>query len=547
MKNLRFCKESLKKLIAGASAIVMMSLSSCGTKIPQNDKISDTQNSSVTTVDESSSMVTADKNSSSEVDNNVVKEETDYSKTGIYTENDWNKFEKRVYLSLEDTSINISESDLNTALLMLNQEYLTNTNQEKTQLILDNYFKNSEGVNVYDDANQLFQLLAEVRNYNTEYYADNNIYSLSNFLIPELVSADDMAVIVKLEEYVSVVRAYYKNTDYVPSKDEVIDIFNSVKEFGMGTGKIAGKTQVSLSNGAIFITENLVQEISVMCQEVVPKKQRAELDDKLNSINCLDNLEKSWAAMAYYVDRNTDTKFDETLYNNILNKRESLSSLVKQCTAVSDDNFDALYAIANIDFFMRDTKNVLIFEKLYGEDFNITEAYKSAEDAVAQINFYNYSIDTTKSDKEVFDLSEIFIDSKEDSLSVKGIVSAIDNLNSKDTNKINKAAKFLLDYSKYSNLATVNAYDPDTDETLLLDKNSLSKGGTQVVNWLTTYAMVTYRKEINNELYVKNTLALVDGTSDISNIYAEIVVMYDEHCALRNTEEYNYKPAKMIK
>ena len=528
MKNLRFYKETIKKLkgrvAAGATALVMLSMTSCGTKIAKNNSIKNQgdNSQSITQVD-------------------VPTYVTDYSKTGIYTESDYSHFVDNAYAGVKDIRINISKDDFNTAVLMLNQEHLTNTKENDTQLILDNYFKNSEGINVYDDANQLFQLLAEIRNYNTEYYADNNIYSFTNVIIPELLPEEELKVILKLEEYTALVREYYKGTDKAPSKEEVETIFETVSAFGMGTGKIEGKTQVSLSNGAIFVTENLVQEISVMCQNVIPFEKREELDNKLNSANGLFNLENAWSDMAYHMSRMENVEFDKDLYAKVLTKRNNLVEEVKNFS-VTDKQISSLFAIANMDYFMKDTKNVMIFKEMYGEEFDITEAYNDALSAMAQIEFHNYSSDVNN--KEMFDISKLFIDNKEDSLSVKGIMSVIDSLNSNNHASIDKAAKFLLDYSKYSNLATVNAYDEETGEILYLDKNSLSKGGTQVVNWLTLYAMVTYRSVINNDLYVENTIPLVDGNNELSDIYSEMVVMYDEHCAIRNPEEYNYEAPK---
>lgn len=526
----------VKKAIPGLTVLALsVTLSGCDNNENENN---------FSKKDKSTSSIIVEDNSSSVIEDNfdttyVEADESisDYAFSGIYTENDWNNFVNESYKKLEGTNINVTKEKFEVALLLLNQEYIQNTNEEETNKILENYFINSEGIDIYDDMNKLLELLSLIRENNTSDNAE--FYSLSNLLIPEFITPEDESIINSLENDALIVRNYYIGVDV--NEDTVKEIFESTKKFGLGKSEINGYTQADLSLGAIFITENMMQEISVMSQNVVSEESRKELDEKLNSVNGLNNLEREWYSLSegvrkYVKPIEKDTKYDE-LYNTIINYREEVYSEVKNIKDISKDGFDSLYAIANIDYFLKDTRTQYVFESLYGTDFDITDTYYKAEETLDRIMVYNMA----QPNNETVDLSRLFIDNDIDKLSVSGINYLINDFKTTDYELILDNAEFILDYSKYDNNVTINVTNESTNEVTKYPKASLSKGGTQIVNWMTYFAMVKYSNIINNDVIVESTKGLVDGHDELSNIYAEIVVMLDEKCSYRNEYEYSYK------
>lgn len=528
----------VKRVIPGLTAFALsMTLSGC----EKEDKGQNIERKT----DNTSSIVVVDDNIqiTDNIQTQEVEEEnvSDYYYSGIFTENDWNNYVDKAYKELDGTNININKESFNTALLILNQEYLQNTNEEVTNKILENYFVNSEGVNTYDDMNKLFELLSLIRENNTT--VDTKFYSLSNLLIPEFITLEDETVISSLEVDAKLAKRYYENDEKV-SEENVKNIFESAKEFGMGKANIKGYTQADLSLGATFITENLIQEISVMSQNVVSEESRNELDERLNSINSLNSIEKEWYALSegvrkYVVKDKKDTKYDKLL-SSTKEEREELYNYFKVVNDLNQDDFNNLYAIANIDYFLKDTKTTYAFEELYGKDFDLTESYYGAEDALYEILHYNFS----QPYDSKLDISKLFIDNEVDKYSVAGISYLIGELQTSDVEYTKETAEFILDYSKYDNDVTINVTNNTTGEVVKYPKASLSKGATQIVNWMTYFAMVTYSENINDSIIVESTKGLVDGHNELSNIYAEIVVMLDEKCSYKNEEEYSYKLTK---
>lgn len=528
----------VKRVIPGLTAFALsMTLSGC----EKEDKGQNIERKT----DNTSSIVVVDDNIqiTDNIQTQEVEEEnvSDYYYSGIFTENDWNNYVDKAYKELDGTNININKESFNTALLILNQEYLQNTNEEVTNKILENYFVNSEGVNTYDDMNKLFELLSLIRENNTT--VDTKFYSLSNLLIPEFITLEDETVISSLEVDAKFAKRYYENDEKV-SEENVKNIFESAKEFGMGKANIKGYTQADLSLGATFITENLMQEISVMSQNVVSEESRNELDERLNSINSLNSIEKEWYALSegvrkYVVKDKKDTKYDKLL-SSTKEEREELYNYFKVVNDLNQDDFNNLYAIANIDYFLKDTKTTYAFEELYGKDFDLTESYYGAEDALYEILHYNFS----QPYDSKLDISKLFIDNEVDKYSVAGISYLIGELQTSDVEYTKETAEFILDYSKYDNDVTINVTNNTTGEVVKYPKASLSKGATQIVNWMTYFAMVTYSENINDSIIVESTKGLVDGHNELSNIYAEIVVMLDEKCSYKNEEEYSYKLTK---
>ena len=214
-----------------------------------------------------------------------------------------------------------------------------------------------------------------------------------------------------------------------------------------------------------YILQNIMYEIFTMLKDEIPKEEYEKFNKKINSDNSIKNLIELWSKNESKAVIEKDTEIKE-LCDYIYSMREKLIDDAYDQNII-DDQLSSLFAIANIDYFFKNEKNYFIFKELYGEDFDLEENYNVARDTVSR-NYGNISI------IDSFDFSKLFINNKKDKFVVKGIIDVINDLGSDDSYKVGEALQFLYDFSLYNGYATIEAYDSKNDETLNLDKSSLS-------------------------------------------------------------------------
>ncbi len=519
MKLSNINKEAIKKAgrkLAGVLTMISVlslpiSLTGCGGK-----KADETSNEEQSTEAE----VIIENNE--EVANENSEMKTEQPPSNSESENWWNDFVKENWNDISSKINNDNKDEFDAALKVFNIEYLNENDKE----VLLNYY--SKGIDVESELNKAYNILSQMREYNI--HADE-IYPTSSLLVSE----KDKVIIETLESYLKEV----KNKD--TSKERVEEIFNKIKAFSLGKGKIAvvvgekivDVAQIDLSKGAIMLSENVMETISVLCQNIISEEQRAELD---NSLRNKDDLAAIQAIMiennALASVNNSNEEVDDDTLNMIKEMRDIVASEVKDM-GVTKEEANALFTIANIDYFMDSKASNNVFKKLYeDEQLNINTLFYYAESAVEKIEMYNLTA------KDLYDYGHFFIDSKTDIISVRALVECVSNLRSGDTNKVNESVAFIKGYTQYSS-KTVISYTEDGSEKKL-DKNALNKGGNQVVNWITYYALINNKSIINNDQLVSDLKTLVDGTADGFNPYYDIVLMMTEYCAENNIAVFDY-------
>ena len=457
----------------------------------------------------------------------TVTEPTKYS-TVVRT--DWSTYNASVQDLIDSKAKNsMSKENLETALLLLNFDYLYVNDLS----ILDSYYKNSGDIDQNDEMNQLYKLLSLVREYNTNTKNINDYISYENLLlnIDANNQNDDYKVVSYLESKVKGLISNPNNlTDEIKLKD-----FKEIKEFANGTGTICGLYQVDLTNDAIIATENIMQQYSILSQNFVSYEERAELDKILNSHNYLYNVEMNMTKLNGYARPVATAEESLKIKENVLNQRTKGYDDVK-FFGVTEEEYNSLFAIANIDYFMRDVNNSAVFSSIYGSKADIDNMFINAETAVQKIESYNLKV-TNK--EELYDYGHLYVSSVNDILNTRYVVNLTFDI-ANNTNDFNSSAAKLKLYNQYSEELSSTTYTYE-NETYRIGKNTLSEGATQINNWISYYTYVVNRTKFNDDKYVDNMISLVNGSVDGLNPYDEIVLMVTDFCANKNEGTFQYK------
>ena len=201
-----------------------------------------------------------------------------------------------------------------------------------------------------------------------------------------------------------------------------------------------------------------------------------------------------------------------------------------------NDEFKALVTIANIDYFVRDINNLVVFQSLYDNQIDIDELFTNAESAVEKIQIYNASV---KDSKDMYDYGHIYIDSVTDIMNTKYISKLSYSIIHGTGAEFDNAASKIKLFNQYSEELTENyTYN---NNTYKVSKNSISEGATQIINWISYYTYINNKSKFNNDAYVNNMIEFVDGSMPGLNPYDEIVLMTSDFCAKKNEGSYTYK------
>lgn len=469
------------------------------------------------------------------------QETTDTALNNNSANSAWNTFEENAWNTVKDKINNPNRDSFDTTLYILNSDYLKATNAQ----VLYDYFDRSNGIDIEDEMNQSYNVLSQIREYNISLTDSNNFYSFRNLFMT--ANEKDSKVLSYLEDSAREMLNLSKVENPTQEQiDRVESIFNEVKEFTLGTGKILDVAEVELSKGAIFAAENIMQDISVLSRNYISEERRNEVDLSLNAHNVLSQIEIDWASLSGAADAlNPPTSLEgaSKVKDMVFNQLGLLSKEVSFMGVTEEESF-ALYTIANIDYFVKDSNNVAVFNTfMYPSGFDLTNTLHLAESAVSKIEMYNMSV--TDSSK-LYNYGHYFIESKEDILSVDAIVKEVHTLHVGSENQVEESIKKLLDYSAYASESYITARVAVSDkestgyEEIKLDKNALNKGGAQVVNWITYYGLLNNKSKIDNQVY-SDMMELVDGNTTISAVDDEIALMIDGVCANKNSVVYDYQ------
>lgn len=490
---------------------------------------------------------TADTSSSSTDKGKSTDNSTDADKKEVTYLEQWNNYEKNMWSKISKiTDINISRKDFKTALLILNSDYLKNNHPE----VIQSYIANTKGVNSMDDLfmndelNTFYNVLSQIRTYNMSIKNSNNYFSL-NYL---LVDKSQTEVLEKIEETVKTcidLENKYNSgkvteDDYKKAKKT----FDFINDFQLGNSKIEDISANKLSNGGQFVAEESMKIMSLKLvnftkynnKEYISSDKLLKFANSLNSKRAVANVQTDWYFMAGQVIGNSET-INEDEINNINTMITTQTQVLYKETVkmnVTQEEINALYTIANIDYFVKNSNTKQVFNEIYPNGFDLAETLALAESAVEKIEIYNIHV---KDKEELYDYSHLFIESVEDIYSVMYVSGESFKIHNGSKQDALQSAKNLVDYSAYSKdfSIVVNVNDKDVK----YNKNSLNLGGTQVVNFITYYAFLNNKSKIDNEQLYKDGIKLVDGTTEISDVQSQIYWMLDDECLkMDKTSQY---------
>lgn len=517
-------------LMATTITLAVTGLVGCGNKEKPQKTTTTTVSSNFTSTTDSSSAITLEP-TESVTESNYNYQTTEYS----YTQENWNKFKEGAWSSIQGKINNVNQESFNSALLVFNLDYLSDNN---IQIVYNEF---AEGIDVENELNQAYIVLSQIREYNTTINKAEEFYSFNNLII----SSKDRAIISGLEDYAKEVKSLSSNINNEENKKRIEEIFNTITDFSLGNsklsvdvnGSIASVAQIELTRGGILASENIMQDISVMCQNIISEEKRKVLDDSLRSRDALAEIEMEMTkdnAVVGAINPQASEEETNAIVQMIKSNREIVANEVASMNVTKEEAY-ALYTVANIDYLMDTANSQNAFKILYNDYFDINKTFSYAESAVSKIELYNMSV---TDDSQLYTYGHFFIDSETDIVSTRAITLLAHNLHSQNKSVLDENVKKLKGYTQYSSEVTIN-YTRNGEE-VSLDKNALTKGGNQVIDWITYYAFLNNKSNINNDQLVNDMIKLVDGSTEGFNVYYDIVLMVEEYCAENNLVVYDY-------
>jgi len=555
----------LKSTIAFCTASVLL-VSAAGCSNNSDDTTSDTSSviekysdtESLNSTNTSSTLVVSSEiveNNSSESSSKVSdtssksnNKETDTDKKELTYLEQWNRYEENMWSKVSKISdINISRKDFKTTLLILNSDYLKSNHPE----VIQDYIANTKGINsmdelfMNDELTTFYNVLSQVRAYNMDVKDAKNYFSL-NYLLVDKSQTD---VLNKIEENAKIcidLENKY-NTGKATEEDykKAKEVFDFINSFQLGNSRIEDVSANDLSNGGQFVAEEsmkimslkLVNFIKYNDKEYISSDKLLKFANSLNSKRAVANVQTDWYFMAGQVIGTNETTNEEEIKNIKTLVMTQTQTLYKEVVkmGVTQEEINALYTIANIDYFVKNSNTKKVFNEMYSDGFDLAVNLALAESAVEKIEIYNLNV---KDKKDLYDYSHLFIESVEDIYSVMYVSSESFKIHNGDKKEALDSAKNLVDYSAYSKdfSIVVNVDGKDVK----YNKKSLNLGGTQVVNFITYYAFLNNKSKIDNEQLYKDGIKLVDGTTEISDVQSQIYWMLEDEC-LKKDKTSQYK------
>ena len=188
-----------------------------------------------------------------------------------YTVEEWDEFVKGALASLDGVANNADEDSLEAATVLLNIDYLDATSKDT---LLKHFVK---GQDEEVELKQMYGVISQIREYNTEITSADDYYSMNNLLVDQ----KDQAIMSVLEDYAKEIITLKGNLTK-ENQARIQEIFDTMDEFfaGKGTisvtidGKVEEIAKADLSNGGKVAAETVGQIISVQCKDIVYQKER---------------------------------------------------------------------------------------------------------------------------------------------------------------------------------------------------------------------------------------------------------------------------------
>lgn len=471
---------------------------------------------------------------------NQESQQTEYE----YTQEMWDEFEQQAWDSIQGKINNTNRESFAAALKVFNIQYLDLENAS----ILINYY--GKGIDQENELNQAYNVLSQIREYNTTISSADEFYSFKNLVVSQV----DKAILGSLEDLAREFKSLDLKTETGKARAE--EIFTTIYNFSNGTGKLAVAVggeiievaQIELTDGAIMASENIMQDISVMSQNVISEERRADLDKTLRTQDALARIQeimiRNGAIASVTVSQANDEEAQKA-YENVLAIQKYLAEEVSSM-GVTEEESNALFVIANIDYFMSTANNQKAFALLFADGINLNEVFGNAEAAVEKIETYNRQVET---EEEVYKYGHYIISSREDIISVNALISNFRNIKNGNEEVVAKSVEEIKGYTQYSSESTVTYHEINSDGTInpdviKLDKNALTKGGNQLVDWITFYNVKAYQEQFGEELSSYLMELVSEPTNGITPTY-DIILMVDNYCAENNVAKYDYQTGKV--
>lgn len=537
-------QKSKRKLALAMTSIAMVAaLTGCG-----GDKVSETQ----ATETVSSNAIVSEEESSKTIEEQLAELQaqlaeqqkmiedlqsngTSISTNDTYTQEQWDAFVEECKAALSGKINNENEEGLKAAFIVLNIDYL---DENGKQILLDHY---SAGQDVESELNKLYSLLSQVREHNTELTSTDDYFSYASIMLDE----NDRAILSALDDLAKEVITLRQDLTK-ENKARIQEIFDMVANFSNGTGTIKVTidgtekdiAQIHLSHGGIFAAENIAQDISVLSKDIVSQEEREALDEELRSKDTLAKTQEkinTYTGMAAILGNGVDTEMQATIVE-CYNKGLAIITQELAEMGITASEAQALYTVTNIDYFMDSANSQHAFDVIYEQGFDINATFENAEEAVRKISLYN------DSHEEQYDMARLVMVNESDAVSLRAFSQTLQGITSTDKDVVSASAAIVKGYSQFSQDVTVDYQTTDEDGNVIdhsIDKNGLSKGAYQVVNWLTYYSVSNHKTAYGAT--ADSILQLVDGSQTGLNPYEQIVLMVEDYCAENNIVVYNYE------
>ena len=529
-------KNIKKAILVGTSVVLMGSMTACSTNA--SDGLATETQSVVQNDDRATTGNVIDSN-------DVVILETQATQTApqttyTYTQEAFDAFVSENWELISGKINNIDKDAFYMAEVIFNIKYL---NENNPQIIVDACAK---GIDIERELNKAYNVYSQIREYNTSLKDGEPFYSFANLLL----SAKDRAIIPVLEKYAITMQSL--DPTNAADVEKANQLFNQILGFSKGETKLAvvvgdqiiEVAQIELSLGGVMASENVMQDFSVASQRMVSEEKRAELDKSLMMKDVLARVEQ------ILIEKNaiagvTVSQASEEEVQLILEQVQYMEDVLGKEVAfmgITQEESDALFVIRNIDFFMDSTNSHNVFTRMYENGFDIDKTMELAESAVAKMVDYNYS---TEDATELYDAGHFGIDNPTDIISIKAIVQEFDKFKSDDPEVVADSIMDMKAYTQYSSEGFVTYQERSNGELsdpIRLDKNALSKGGNQFVDWYTYYSLLKNKDLfIGNEGLYDSLISYVSERNNGLTPYVDIVLMVDGFCAENNIAVYDYE------
>jgi len=457
-----------------------------------------------------------------------------FTANDTFTQAEWDAFVVECKNAFVGKINNVDEEGMKAAFIIFNIDYLEDNAK---QVLLNHY---SQGQDVEAELNNIYAVLSQVREHNTELTNADDYLSYTAAIKDE----QDKAILTVLDNYAKEVITLKQDLNDT-NRQRIQEIFDIIDAFSRGegtikvtiNGEVKEFAQANLSHGGIFAAENIAQDISVLSRNIVSQEKREDLDKLLNSRNTLAKTQETIIKYTAISSINAPgiNEEEQTKVVNTFNYYLDVISGELAAMDITREETQALLMITNIEYFMDSANSQNAFGIIYKDGFDINGTFEKAEEAVRKIQAYDDTHDV------VYNMSRLVMNSEGDLLALKAFSQFAHGITSTDATVVQSTANTIKGFSQYSKDVTID-YEitraDGTTETCKIDKNGLTSGAKQVINWYTYYSVSNHKTAYGAT--ADAILPLVDGSEYGLDPYESIVLMVEDKCADNNIVIYNY-------